>query len=404
MKNKQILFFIGTAIIMLTILFSNCSTGNPPETPDEPNAPNNPNNPNNPGGEPNNPPVVVVELDASLTEINFTSDKDASLIVVKTNTSWTATENADWLSLTATSGSKYTGFLIGAEPNNGFQRETNVSIKAGDKTKQIKVTQAAASKISFQVNNVPFNLILVEGGQFTMGSNEQSSYGLPHQVKLSNFYISETEVTNELWKAVRGTLPYTDHSEVDNPTLPVSETIWNAINNEFIPALNQATGKTFRLPTEAEWEYAAMGGKNTHNYKYAGSNTLDDVAWYSANSSNSKHKVKEKLPNELGLYDMSGNVSEWCSDWYDDYYGFPIVDQSVTIPNLQTDPKGPSTGTKKIVRGGDYTSDELWGYSVCNVKYRSSINPTGYDTYPGNPTVYFMSKNTGFRLVLSTQN
>jgi len=105
-------------------------------------------------------------------------------------------------------------------------------------------------------------MILVEGGQYNMGSSEdQSIFGYPHLVQLSDFYISETEVTNELWKAVKGSLPYTDHNETDKPNLPVSETIWNGIITDFIPALNQTTGKTFRLPTEAEWEYAALGGK-----------------------------------------------------------------------------------------------------------------------------------------------
>ncbi|HRU63467.1 MAG TPA: SUMF1/EgtB/PvdO family nonheme iron enzyme, partial [Paludibacteraceae bacterium] len=159
-------------------------------------------------------------------------------------------------------------------------------------------------------------------------------------------------------------------------------------------------------PTEAEWEYAALGGKNTHNYKYAGSNTLDDVAWYSLNSGGTKHNVKEKLPNELGLYDMSGNVNEWCNDWYDEYYGFPIINEVLTIPDLQIDPKGPDTGTEKVVRGGNFEDDEFWGLSACNVKYRSHINPTGYSygTYLGNPTIFFTSKNTGFRLVISMNN
>jgi len=390
-----------TFFIFLVLFFVGCQTSNPPENPEEPNNPEEPGNPE----EPNNPPIVTVDsLGVSISEIHFTCDKDASLIIVKTNTSWTATENADWLSLTATSGTKNTGFLVGAEPNNGFHRETIIVIKAGDKTKEIKVTQASATKISIKVNNVTFNLILVEGGKFTMGSSEQSSFGLPHQVQLSDFYIAETEVTNGLWLAVKGNLPYTDHSETNSPDLPVSETIWNTINGEFIPALNQATGKTFRLPTEAEWEYAALGGKNSHNYKYAGSNTLDDVAWYYQNSGSAKHNVKEKLPNELGIYDMSGNVSEWCNDWYDEYYGFPIVNGSINIPDLQINPKGPDNGTKKVVRGGNFEDDEFWGFSVCNVKYRGSIHPTGYDTSDYNSVPYFMSKNTGFRLVISTNN
>jgi len=98
---------------------------------------------------------------------------------------------------------------------------------------------------------------------------------------------------------------------------------------------------------------------------------------------------------------MSGNVNEWCSDWHDAYYGWPIVNQTLTIPALQTNPTGPTTGTKKIVRGGSFENDEFWGFSNCNVKYRSGIHPSGYDTKPDNSTVFFMSKNTGFRLVIS---
>lgn len=380
-STKNYLFVIKLLFLLFIFFSPCCKAPNPPDDPDS--------------------PVAVDSLGVSIVSINFTAEKDASLIVIRTNKDWTATESADWLSLSATSGNKNTGILIGAMKNDGFPRETTVTIVAGDKTSQIKVTQAGASKVVYTVNNVQFNMIYVEGGQFTMGSSDQSTFGLPHQVKLANFYISETEITNELWKAVKGNLPYTDHSETDKPNYPLSETVWNDIVNSFIPSLNTATGKIFRLPTEAEWEYAALGGKDTHNYKYAGGNTLDDIAWYQTNAANTKHNVKDKLPNELGIYDMSGNVNEWCSDWYDDYYGWPIVNQTITIPDLQTNPTGLGSGTKKVVRGGSIENEEFWGFSYCNVKYRSGINPTGYDTYPGNSTVFFMSKNTGFRLVIS---
>ena len=292
-------------LLFFGIIIAGCKPTNPPDEPDDPD-------------DPDDPPIVAVDsLGVSITTIAFTAEKDASLIVVRTNKSWSATKTADWLSLSATSGNKNTGFLIGASANQGMMRETAVTIRAGDKSTEIKITQASAPKMTITVKGIPLNMILVEGGEFIMGSSEQSSYGLPHRVKLSDFYISETEVTNALWLAAKGTLPYTDHSEADKPTHPVSEANWNVVTGEFIPAFNQLTGKTFRLPTEAEWEYAALGGKKTTGTKYAGSNTLDDVAWYLANSDKEKKAVKGKDPNQLGLYDMSGNVSEWCSDWYD---------------------------------------------------------------------------------------
>lgn len=381
-------------LLFFGILLACCKPINTPDDPDDPV----------------DPPIVAVDsLGVSISSITFTAGKDASLIVVRTNKSWTAAKTADWISLSATSGNKNTGFLIGASANDGLIRETTVIIRAGDKTKEIKITQASAPKMTITVKGIPVNMILVEGGEFIMGSSEQSSYGLPHTVKLSDYYISETEVTNALWFAVKGSLPYTDHSEADKLTLPVSEANWNVVTGDFMPALNQLTGKSFKLPTEAEWEYAALGGKNATGTKYAGRNTLDEVAWYQANSGNQKKPVKGKDPNQLGLYDMSGNVAEWCSDWYDYYYGFPIVNQTVVVPALQTNPKGPDSGTNKIVRGGSIENDEMWGYSVCHVKYRHSIKPTGIDGCWGNtgnplePQCNFI-KFTGFRLVIPSQN
>lgn len=381
-------------LLLFGIIIAGCKPANPPDDP------------NGTG----DPPIVAVDsLGVSINTIAFTAGKDASLIIVRTNKSWTAIKTADWLSLSASSGNMNTAFLIGATANDGLMRETTLTIRAGDKSKEIKISQASTPRMTMTVKGIPVTMILVEGREFTMGSSEQSSYGLSHQVKLSDYYISETEVTNALWQAVKGSLPYSDHSEADKPTLPVSEVNWNMVTGEFIPTLNQLTGKTFRLPTEAEWEYAALGGKNTTGTKYAGSNTLDDVAWYLGNSGKQKKAVKGKDPNQLGLYDMSGNIWEWCSDWYDYYYGFQIVNQSVVVPLLQTNPKGPDTGTNKIVRGGSIESDEMWGYSPCHVKYRNSIKPTGIDGCWGNtgnpqePMCNFI-KFTGFRLVVSAQN
>ena len=199
----------------------------------------------------------------------------------------------------------------------------------------------------FTVNGVSFTMIKVEGGTFQMGAtSEQGKDAFKdekpvHSVTLSDYYIGETEVTQELWEAVMGSNP-SDFSGY--PQRPVEKVSWNDCQ-EFITKLNQLTGKNFRLPTEAEWEYAARGGNKSKGYKYSGSNTIDDVAWYKDNSGNGTHNVKTKLANELGIYDMSGNVWEWCQDWYDRKY---------YQNSLQTNPTGPSSGSGRVIRGGSW--------------------------------------------------
>ena len=227
---------------------------------------------------------------------------------------------------------------------------------------------------TFTVNGVSFTMVAVEGGTFTMGctgeqENDCDSDERPaHQVTVSNFYMGETEVTQELWKAVMGSNP--SYFKGDN--LPV-ETVSCDDCQEFIKKLNELTGKKFRLPTEAEWEYAARGGSKSKGYKYSGSNTLGDVAWYDGNSGSKTHPVKTKRANELGLYDMSGNVWEWCSDWYGGYSS-----------DAQTNPKGAASGSGRVLRGGSWFSYER----NCRVSDRS-------DYYPGNRDCY-----NGFRLVI----
>ena len=161
---------------------------------------------------------------------------------------------------------------------------------------------------------------------------------------------------------------------------PIYEVSYDDIVNIFLPRLNKITGKQFRLPTEAEWEYAARGGNRSQGYKYSGSNNIDDVAWYWANSSNTTHPVGTKAPNELGLYDMSGNVWEWCSDWYSDWYGSSYYSSSPS-----TNPTGPSTGSDRVGRGGSWGSSA--GY--CRVSIRGSDDP-GY-----------RYSSIGFRLAIS---
>lgn len=222
----------------------------------------------------------------------------------------------------------------------------------------------------YTANGVSFKMIDVEGGSFTMGAtSEQSSDAYSdekptHRVNLSGYSIGQTEVTQALWNAVMGTNPSNFPGDLNRPVERVS---WNECQ-AFITKLNTITGKTFRLPTEAEWEFAARGGTKTQTNKYAGSNTISEVAWYDANYNNPYYGTKTvaiKERNELGLYDMSGNVGEWCQDWYGSYSS-----------SSQTNPKGPSNGSARVIRGGGWNSFAR----DCRVSFRDSrgVTETNY--------------------------
>ena len=217
------------------------------------------------------------------------------------------------------------------------------------------------------VGGVSFKMIAIEGGTFKMGASDgdtqaSNSEKPAHQVTLSGYSICETEVTQALWVAVMGSNPsyFTSaNGYEDDLSRPVEEVSWEDCQT-FITKLNQMTGKTFRLPTEAEWEYAARGGKYSHDYVYSGGDDLNEVAWYRNNGDVQTHAVAQKLPNELGLYDMSGNVYEWCQDWYDSYSS-----------EAQTNPTGPTSGTKRVMRGGN-----VGDTSSCRVSFRTSNTPS----------------------------
>ena len=220
-------------------------------------------------------------------------------------------------------------------------------------------------QLTFTVNGVTFEMIPVEGGTFTMGATaEQGSDAYDsekptHQVTLSSYAIGKHKVTQALWQAVMGSNP----SNYKGDNRPVEQVSWDDCQ-EFISKLNSITGKSFRLPTEAEWEFAARGGKKSKGYKYSGSNDVDEVAWYGDNSGRQTHPVGTKRPNELGIYDMSGNVWEWCADWLGGYSSSP-----------STDPTGPSSGSFRVCRGGG------WDYDAgsCRVSYRYGYYPDGRD-------------------------
>ena len=183
------------------------------------------------------------------------------------------------------------------------------------------------------------------------GNDCESDEKPAHQVTLSDFYIGKYEVSQKQWKTIMGSNP-SYFSNCDN--CPVEQVSWNDIQ-EFIKKLNQKTGKSYRLPTEAEWEYAARGGAQSRGYKYSGSNNLGDVGWYGENSGNKTHPVGQKKANELGIYDMSGNVWEWCNDRYGSYSS-----------SSQQNPQGSNSGTNRILRGGSWSRNA----KCCRVSYR----------------------------------
>ncbi len=209
---------------------------------------------------------------------------------------------------------------------------------------------------------VPFTMVIVDGGTFRMGAtSEQASeanydeYPV-HQVTLSTYTIGQTQVTQELWEAVMG---YNPSLGVINPQNPVENVSWFECQR-FISDLNTLTGCQFRLPTEAEWEFAARGGNKSKHYKYSGSNNYDEVAWCELNSNDRTQPVGTKKANELGIYDMSGNVWEWCYDWWDMYSNASCVD-----------PTGPETGTDRVCRGGCMEGHVRF----CRIGYRQYYSP-----------------------------
>lgn len=219
------------------------------------------------------------------------------------------------------------------------------------------------------VGDVSFTMVAVEGGTFTMGATAEqgSDAGYDeeptHRVTLSSYYIGQTEVTQALWKEVMDKKP----SKFKGDNNPVEQVSWDDCQT-FIQKLNQRIGKNFRLPTEAEWEYAARGGLKSRGYKYSGSNDLSSVAWYNDNSDSKTHAVGTKAPNELGIYDMSGNVLEWCNDWYGNYSS-----------SAQTNPTGAASGSRRVYRGGS------WYFSArfCRSSDRGNSTPSNRDDYLG---------------------
>ena len=287
-----------------------------------------------------------------------------------------------------------------------------ITLPSGSQQSQQEVLAEVSSDNhvqTFKVKGVSFRMVQVDGGTFQMGATSEQGRSLVynhekpvHNVTLASYMIGETEVTQELWEAVMGTTirQQRDKFEKVAPILgkgknyPMYYVTWDECR-EFISRLNSLTGQRFRLPTEAEWEFAARGGNKSHKTRYGGGNTLSDVAWYWQNSGDKvldgedsdwnaakvkdnncrAHPVATKQKNELGLYDMSGNVCEWCQDWYEETY------YSHSSPN---NPTGPSKGSKRVNRGGSWFSYA----TLCRLSYRAAEVP-GYRDF-----------GTGFRLAL----
>ena len=244
----------------------------------------------------------------------------------------------------------------GKHPKPTPKPEPKPKPKPAPKPKTTPRVTASYQNEVLRVGNVSYRMKYVSGGTFTMGAtsemeNPKDDEKPTHQVTLSSYYIGETEVTQALWKAVMGSNP----SEFKGDDLPVERVSWDDCQT-FISKLNALTGKRFRLPTEAEWEFAARGGNQSRHTQYSGSSRIDDVAWYRGNSGGKTHPVKTKQPNELGIYDMSGNVFEWCRDWYGYYSSY-----------TQTNPTGASSGSDRVFRGGSWRGDPWF----CRSSYRT---------------------------------
>ena len=296
---------------------------------------------------------IPITLSVSKSSLSFSSSGEQQDFVVSSNDRWTLSNDASsWLTLSTSSGSNNGTISVTTSANSSTsQRTATVTVNSS-------VQGVSSQSVSMTQEGTEPEMVFVQGGTFTMGcTSEQGSdcfedEKLAHQVTLSDFYIGKYEVTQAQWRAVMGTNP----SYFTGDNLPVEQVSWNDVQ-EFITKLNSLTGKRYRLPTEAEWEFAARGGNNSRGYKYSGSNTVGDVAWY---NSNRTHPVGTKAANELGIYDMSGNVLEWCSDWFGSYSS-----------NAQTNPTGPSSGSDRVLRGGSWYHDAIYA----RVSFRGYWNP-----------------------------
>lgn len=244
--------------------------------------------------------------------------------------------------------------------------KATITAEAGGKSAMCALSVYDGEILTIDVEGSSFDMFLVESGTFYMGASAQDEEAYDrekplHTVTISNdYYICETEITQEIWSSVMGNNPSSRQGE----DLPMDSASWlDAL--EFISELNEMTGLEFRLPTEAEWEYAARGGHRLSSHKYPGSDICEEVAFYAGNSGDKIQPVASKSPNALGLYDMAGNVNEWCNDWYKDTY---------YSSSEKTDPQGPENGSFRIFRGGSCYSSA----KACRIAYRGFDAPNSH--------------------------
>jgi|SRR5882724_1644743 len=219
-------------------------------------------------------------------------------------------------------------------------------------------------------------MVTVQGGTFAMGGNEENNKPI-HNVTLSSFKIAKYETTQAQWEKVMGKNPASNPGCADCPVESIS---WEMVQT-FITKLNRLTGKHYRLPTEAEWEYAARGGRKSKNFEFAGSNDIKAVAWTSLDSGLNPHPVGQKKPNELGLYDMSGNVWEWCNDWYDENYYRKSPKNNPTGPATKPPDKKNDDGLippLRVVRGGNSGNGSAYSRVASRPKYRLGYHSIGF--------------------------
>ncbi len=259
--------------------------------------------------------------------------------------------------------------------------ERMTSKMSGRKISGVSSSPSPSQSYTETAWNINMKMVWVEGGDFLMGctSEQGSSCNTDEQnvrrVTVDGYYIAMVEVTQSQWEKVMGTTIYQQKSKTGGsnvygtgPDYPMYYVSWEEAM-DFCRQLSQKTGRKYTLPTEAQWEYAARGGKNPDGTKYAGRSSVDAVAWYDGNSGSSTHPVATKQPNALGLYDMSGNVWEWCRDWYSaGYAGYDT-----------NNPQGPESGSYRVYRGGSWNGDA----SGCRVSFRTDCTPSYRDNFLG---------------------